>query len=312
MSTTFRGVFSEVFGGILTMRGFAHFADLAKHSQPNEAYQRKPYSEHQAEIEKFYRNKHDLFFPELVFAMPLDQVLLDGGKYQFSSGEPGVKVTITGTRTASTLERVNLILPDLPDGKRLLQRIDGNHRLRAYENLNDTAFDRYLIPFCIVLLRKDQALTIEKALFFNINSKARPLTSEEIYRSIIEDEEGFPDDLLERDFGPEFVVCRQTRKELNFTYLSNLRDVFGQNEGQDDSRCTVLIESLKDLQVERKRLNDSSPLPDNVDLLQVIQKVNASYADERLQGSYSTGLFSAFLFFAIQDGARYRQFETWV
>ena len=192
MSTTFRGVFSEVFGGILTMRGFAHFADLAKHSQTNEAYQRKPYSEHQAEIEKFYRNKHDLFFPELVFAMPLDQILLDGSKYQFSSGEPGVKVTITGTRTASTLERINLILPDLPDGKRLLQRIDGNHRLRAYENLNDMAFDRYLIPFCIVLLRKDQALTTEKALFFNINSKARPLTSEEIYRSIIEDEEGFP------------------------------------------------------------------------------------------------------------------------
>ena len=67
MSTIFRGVFSEVFGGIPTVRGFAYFSDLAKYSQSNDAYQRQPYSDHQAKIEQFYRNKHDLFFPELVF-----------------------------------------------------------------------------------------------------------------------------------------------------------------------------------------------------------------------------------------------------
>ena len=59
-------------------------------------------------------------------------------------------------------------------------------------------------------------------------------------------------------------------------------------------------------------MNDSSPLPNNVDLLQTIKKLNDSYGDDRLQRSNSPGLFSAFLFFAIQDGARYRQFETWV
>lgn len=41
MSTTLRGIFSEVFGGILTVRGFASFSDLAKCSQPNGAYQRQ-------------------------------------------------------------------------------------------------------------------------------------------------------------------------------------------------------------------------------------------------------------------------------
>ncbi len=40
--------------------------------------------------------------------------------------------------------------------------------------------------------------------------------------------------------------------------------------------------------------------------------MNASYADERLQRSNSLGLFSAFLFFAIQGGPRYRQLENWV
>lgn len=314
MSTIFRGVFSEVFGGIPTVRGFAYFSDLAKHSQPNEAYQRQPYSDHQAKIEQFYRNKHDLFFPELVFALALDQISLNAGKYQFATNEAGVRIKITGTRTASNLERVNLTLPDLVVGKRLLQRIDGNHRLRAYENLGDTEFDRYLVPFCIVLLRKDQAITTEKALFFNINSKAKPLTSEEIYRSIIDDEIGFPDAELQRDFGPEFVLCRQTRKLLDFVYLlSNLRGVFGQNAGQaDDCRCSVLIEALRDLQSERSRLLDASPLPSADVLLRIIQKLNTTYADKRLQRANALGLFSAFLFFAIQSESRYRQFESWV
>lgn len=312
MSTIFRGVFSEVFGGIPTVRGFAFFSDLAKHSQPNEAYQRRPYSDHQAKIEQFYRNKHDLFFPELVFALALDQISLDAGKYQFATNETGVKIKITGTRTAINLERVNLTLPDFQDGKRLLQRIDGNHRLRAYENLGDTEFDRYLVPFCIVLLRKDQAITTEKALFFNINSKAKPLTSEEIYRSIIDDEAGFADDVLEKDFGAEFVLCRQMRKLLDFAYLQNLSGVFGQNAGQADCRCSVLIEALRDLQCERQRLHDDNPLPSVDVLLQTIQTLNATYADERFQRANALGLFSAFLFFAIQSGSRYRQFETWV
>lgn len=312
MSTKFHGVFSEVFGGILTVRSFASFSDLAKCSQPNSKYQRRPYPDHQANIEQFYRNKHDLFFPELVFAMPIDHIGLEAGKYQFSSSDKGVKVEITGTRTVRSLERVNITLPDFPEGQRLLQRIDGNHRLRAYENLGDPAFDRYLVPFCIVLLRKDQALPTEKELFFYINSKAKPLTSEEIYRSIIEDEDNFPADVLERNFGPEFVLCRQTRKVLNFDYLPHLRGVFGQNEEQEDCRCSVLIESLRDLQRERDRLNDTSPPPDSAGLFQAIRAVHATYENERLQRSNSQGLFSAFLFFALQGGPRYRQLETWV
>lgn len=312
MSTTFRGVFSEIFGGILTVRGFAYFSDLAKNSQPNDAYQRKPYEKHLEEIEQFYRNKHELFFPELVFALPLDKINISAGKYIFSSNESGVKVKLTGTRTSTTLERINLTLPDLPEGDRLLHRIDGNHRLRAYENLDDAEFDRYLVPFCIVLLRKEQAPTIEKSLFYNINSKVKPLTSEESYRSIIEDEVGFPDDVLERDFGTEFLICRETLKELNFTYLSNLRGIFGQNVGQADNRCTALITSLKDLQKEKLRIGSTSPLPNKDKFLQSIKKLNEIYADERMLRSNSIGLFSAFMFFDIQNKIRCQQFENWV
>jgi len=140
-----------------------------------------------------------------------------------------------------------------------------------------------------------------------------PLTSEEVYKGIIDDEMGFPDDVLAQDFGPEFVICRQTRKALNFDYLPHLRVVFGQDEGQEDSRCSVLIDSLRELEQERRRLADSRPLPDQATLLQAIQTINGSYGDERLLRSRAQGLFSAFLFFSLQDGgARFRQFATWV
>lgn len=326
MSIKLHGVFSEVFGGILTVRGFASFSDLAKCSQPNDKYQRRPYADHQSQIEQFYRNKHDLFFPELVFAMPIDHIALEAGKYKFVSSDKGVKVNITGTRTVRSLERVNITLPDLPLGQRLLHRIDGNHRLRAYENLGDSEFDRYLVPFCIVLLRKNLALPTEKELFFNINSKAKPLTSEEIYRSIIEDEENFPGDVLKRNFGPEFVLCRALRKRLDFEYLPHLRRVFGQlPDAQDlpDARCSNLIEALRDWQTERQRLNLDVSLPSETALLQAVQRINISYApryegDTRLQRSTASGLFSAFLYFALSDATqsasqqRFAQFENWV
>ena len=94
---------------------------------------------------------------------------------------------------------------------------------------------------------------------------------------------------------------RRRQKAMDFAY-----------QKQAASRCSVLIESLRDLQRERERLSDANPLPDSARLLEGIRGVNASYADERLQRSNSLGLFSAFLFFAIQGGPRYRQLETWV
>ena len=136
--------------------------------------------------------------------------------------------------------------------------------------------------------------------------------SEEVYRGIIEDEAGFPEDVLEGDFGKEFVLCRQLHNELNFAYLPNICNVFGQNEGQDDARCSALIDSLRDLQRERKRLEENTALPESNQLLTEIQKINASFADERLQRCTSQGLFSAFLYFALQGGSQYKQFERWV
>jgi len=321
-AVTLRGVLADTLGGFQVVRGYAKFSTLAGRSIADD-YQRDLKPSHQRDIQQFYERGEHLFFPELVLSLELQvdyekkgapaneplHMLMRGDT--FKSNVNGITVKPTRTRSAAELTRVNITLPEAAG--RVLKRIDGNHRISAFEALTDVGLlETKPVSFCILLLPQGQARKNEKALFYNINSKALPLTSEEVYKGIIEDEDSFPDDVLEKDFGSVFVLCRQMRKALNFDYLPHLRGVFGQNPGQEDFRCTVLIESLRDLQRERERLQDTSPLPDSAVLLQAIRAVHATYEDARMQCSVSSGLCAAFLFFALQGGSRYRQFETWV
>lgn len=313
---TLRGVLADTLGGFLVIRGYAKFSELAAISFADPDYQRDLKPHHQAEIQAFYQRGEYLFFPEVVLSL---EMLVDYAKpgapdsdplhsvlqgQAFKSNVNGVKIEVNKTRTASDLKRVNITLPE-QTGK-ALKRIDGNHRLSAFEAMTDVQrLNSKPVSFCIMLLPQGQAKQYEKALFYNINSKSLPLTSEEVYKSLVDNEVGFPDDVLET-FGPEFLLCRRVRKELNFAYLRNLRALFGQNHGQDDRRCSVLIESVKD--IKEKQL----PLPEADKLLTAVQAINAIYDDERLTRSRSTGLFSAFVHFEIHGGALKRQFAQWV
>lgn len=328
MSLTLRGVYADTLGGFAVVRGFAKLSDLAASSYAD-SYQRDLKPKHQQEIQAFYQRGEYLFFPEVVLSLELQadyekrgapstdplQLLMQG--QTFTSNVNGVTIKPTKTKTATELTRVNITLPDAA-GK-ALKRIDGNHRISAFEALTDTALlDAKPVSFCVLLLPQGSAQQSEKALFYNINSKALPLTSEEVYKGIVEDVTGFPDDVLMRDFGVEFVLCRQIRKRLDFDYLSNLRGVFGQLPEAQDARCSVLIEAVRDWQSERQRLTLATSLPSSAALLAAIQRINTSYTDGRLDTSRSAGLFSAFLFFALSEGSdpsaanRYQQFETWI
>lgn len=336
MSLTLHGVMTETLGGFRVLRGFAKLSDLAACSFADD-YQRDLKPQHQQDIQAYYQRGEYLFFPEVVLALELQvdyekrdapsvdpmQLLMQGKP--FKSNVNGVSLRPTGTRTASDLRRVNLGLPT--EAGKPLKRIDGNHRISAFEALADKALlDAKPVSFCILLLPQPSARQSAKALFYNINSKALPLTSEEVYKGIIDDEPGFPDDVLARDFGAEFVLCRTLRKRLDFDYLPHLRRVFGQLAAAPelpDARCSLLIEALRDWQCERQHLSLDASLPSETALLLAIQRINASYApkhdsDTRLQHCAASGLFSAFLYFALGDATqaggqqRYAQFEHWV
>ena len=202
----------------------------------------------------------------------------------------------------------------VPDGLRPFKRIDGNHRLSAIEALNDDRFDRYLAPFCIILFDSKDAVQNEKALFHNINSKARPLTSEESFKGIIDDEAGFSDDVLEAQFGPEYLQCRALCTRLNFDYLANLKPVFGKLAGSTECHRSTLILSLQDIAGQFARLN-IAPLPDTDAVFDAIRAVNDIYADERLSECKAQGMFAAFLFWQLNPNAndgQISQFTNWV
>jgi hypothetical protein len=336
MSLTLHGVMTETLGGFRVLRGFAKLSDLVACSFADD-YQRDLKPKHQQDIQVYYQRGEYLFFPEVVLALELQvdyekkgapsadpiQLLMQGKP--FKSNVNGISLHPTKTKTAAELSRVNLTLPT--EAGTPLKRIDGNHRISAFEALADKArLDAKPVSFCILLLPETSAKQSEKALFYNINSKALPLTSEEVYKGIIDDETGFPDDVLARDFGTEFVLCRALRKSLVFDYLPHLRRVFGQLPDAHelpDARCSNVIEALRDWQTERQRLNLDASLPSESVLLQAIQRINTSYAprherDTRLQRSAASGLFSAFLYFALSDATqtdglqRFAQFENWV
>ncbi len=321
MSTVFNGAFAPSIGGFLTVRGYAPLVDIARCSYADDAYQRNIRPAHVAEIKKFFDAGEYLFFPEIILSVQLDvdyekagapstdplQLIRDGEA--FKSNTNGLDIKPRKARSPSDLTRFEITVPD---GQKLFKRIDGNHRLSAFEALKDVEFDRYVAPFCLVFFgsAKD-ARRNEKALFHNINSKALPLTSEEVFKGIVDAPEDFSDTDLNDRFGPEYLQCRQLKDRLDFSYLTNLKTVFGKNKGQDECARSLLIQSLQDV---REQIDPKTNV-DTEAVFEAIKRINDTYGDKRLQVSTAQGLFAAFLYFQLcEDRSRgtYEQFTNWV
>lgn len=329
MSTTFTGAFARSIGGFLTVRGYARLADIARCSTSDGAYQRELKQEHVENIKQFFRRGEYLFFPEVILSLEIKYILqpedfnqivgsgnidpiniiLSGNK--FESNVNGVKIRPYYKKNKG-IQHLSIIIDDdlLEKVDKPLKRIDGNHRISAFEGLNDLS-SNYVAPFCILLFNSDTANRNEKALFHNINSNSWPLTSEETYKGIIDFKSDFPDDVLSDRFGPEYLQCRQLKARLDFAYISNLKATFGQNKGEKESTRSVLIKSLQDV---HKQLGSDAPLETDA-VFEAIKRINGTYADDRLKIATAQGLFAAFLFFHLnKDRSRgtYEQFTNWV
>lgn len=316
MSVTFRGAYEMSLGGFYCVRGYATLRDIARCSYPDPAYQRDLTPEHVEQIKAFFEARKYLFFPEVILSATLETKYGEPGAAQ---GDP-LQIVRQGGRFKSNVNDLSIrqaqahCTVTVPDDARLLKRIDGNHRLNALEALDDPEYDRYLAPFCLILFDEADAPANEKALFHNINSKARKLTSEESLRGIIDDEAGFPDSVLSEQFGAEYLQCRRLGEKLDFDYLTNLRVVSGKMEGAAECHRSLLIQSLQDVKAQLDRL-DLGTMPGISAVFDAIRVVNEIYADPRLQRSHAQGLFAAFLFWQLHpeasEGQR-QQFTNWV
>ena len=160
----------KVKDGIKVLRGFAKSSDLATYSKKDENYQRSSNDEHLKEIEHFIEKIRTSakYLPEVTLVARGDKNL----KRVKISG----KLTTTQQGEIDNLEYYELTVFE----DNLLYRIDGNHRLEALKDKN------YYIPFSIIIWNNESVSVDDEAfLFYFLNSKAKPLTTEENLKGLV-------------------------------------------------------------------------------------------------------------------------------
>lgn len=324
-----RGLMDRSLGGFVCIRGYAAMGDLARVSHADMDYQRDLITTQRETIVQFLRDKANLFFPEVILSCvldydynkkradsnvsPLADVLRGVG---FKSNVNGVSVAARtlafkakGEVRASAGTRIaTLTLPDPLIGieKGPLFRIDGNHRLSAADK--GTEFKEIMAPFCVILFSTGaDDKRSSKTIFHNINSKSIPLTFEENYRIVLDDETLFPDKTLQesKSFGWPFLLARKARPAIEPQAVPALKDVL------EHPRAALV--ALFKLLIEKKVIPKSAAkLPD---VKACLKKVDAIYAaDDDLRGKNCLGLFHAFVYFCLTDSERkmLRPFRHWV
>ena len=237
------GIYSESLGGACTLRGYAKYNEIVGLSYPHPGYQRPPEDEHIDQISSFIAAGSNSFSPEIVLAYTARYDYYAQGA---SSGVDALSDIKSGKGFASNVddivfkkERVVangfLYTLSIPDKKydriedRPFRRVDGNHRLLAIEKLISAGQMRsnYLIPFCIIVFPENANMKDEKVIFHNINSKAIPIRSEQLMKSILtdsKDELSFSDKELDENFGHEYLLARRVleRKPLAIQKLRSI------------------------------------------------------------------------------------------
>lgn len=223
---TLTGIFSQSFGGTCTIRGYAKYTDIVKVSYPHPDYQRPEDEQHIADISRFIISGTNSFTPEVVLAYTAEYNYYADGA---SSDVDAIADIKTGKGFTSNVNNVTFkkikAVPEgflyeirVPETETIFRRVDGNHRLCAFEKLiaEGQAKEYYLIPFCLIIFQNDRSLKDEKIIFHNINSKAIPIKSEQLLNHVIiekHDDLDFNDEELRVDFGSEYLFARKLINE---------------------------------------------------------------------------------------------------
>jgi hypothetical protein len=329
-----RGILDQSLGQVC-IRGYAYLGDLEKVSRPDLVFQRNLIAKQKATIVKFLDNNPNLFFPEVILSYvvkykfikskrgrsfsPLGEIII-GNKFksnfddiQFTTKKITDKLFADSRGSVETkIVTVNIDDSKLAEliqaGQEPFLRIDGNHRLSAAAEFKDReGVTKLIAPFCLILLPDEkpdekirEATKFEKTVFHNINSKSVPLTDEEIYRVIIDDQINFSNtEILSRDdFGPNYYFTRNTWQKTrpeSYPAIANLL----YNKKEDISFIRTILVNFFGLLREYKLINKNFKQFALVE--RTFKKVEQRYEDHRLlKQSKAQGLLEAFLFFTFK------------
>ena len=202
------GIIEQTFRGQVLFRGFATLKNLARISKGTE-YQRDIDSDRISDISEYYTSSQYMFFPELIFGWYInDKTILNNfndlsiSTFQTEEGIKFKKAKYTLPENNYTIgdnpttKTFTIEIPEEVVAKKLFNRIDGNHRLSAIDeimsnNANDNIGDR-IVPYSILLqfatddpLSEIIAKQYETAYFYLINSKAKSLSTDDNLKALL-------------------------------------------------------------------------------------------------------------------------------
>lgn len=324
----FRGILAKSFGTFLCLRGFASLGDLANCSTPDKNYQRPKVDEHVDEIVNFLNDKSNLFFPEIILGLSLDEWGVTEDEYNWLYNEAikqGVSQKKLGKLIISTFTKkfsiasgggiyntMSLYGVD-PSKKDTLYRIDGNHRLEAAAapGVTPDVLNR-IIPYCLIFFR-DRIKYNENAstIFRNINFKIRPILEEYNLKNILEDESVFPPSILHNNpaYGKHFVWARILYRYLN-AHKSNLLAA-----AYTDSPCTFLVRILEIVALQNIETALSKSHPSDDEILSFVKLMESALHKQSIVPFITTPpIAEALVYYRIKSNSssEYEKFCVWL
>lgn len=307
-----RGVIENTFGGALCVRGFARIGDLSKISYSKD-YQRDVDIKRTEKILEFLKEGTYRFFPELIFSLQFENAeampaIYAGQKIELSSNikfdlykKDFADYVSSDKFDSPLLRRVSLEFTN--ETEKYLSRIDGNHRLSAVDELISQDLFKpeqfnYLVPFCIILqLKSEEADKFENAYFHLINSKAKPLTTNENLKSIL-NSPYYSASEIEQILGKTGEYAKDLVARLNGDEFDGLDNIIGR---EIHSFC---FSCIKLFQIE------------NVDVAKIkyaIKAVDILYLENpEFKASNCNGLLLAFVYYWVTNRKQYDYFIKWV
>lgn len=214
--------------GIYVLRGYSKMSDLVGASiVDSNNYQRKEDLQHINDIKNFLQRSKISFLPEIIL-VARNNVKIEE-----------IDLNLKG-KQLGRFQNINYRKITVPS--KSLYRVDGNHRLEAYDEKGKD----YYIPFSIILWHVNEeekqedskqeeknAIDNEAFLFYLLNAKSKPLTLEENISGIVKSDVNVWKDDNIREINFIFPYLRDIYNSLNNDMIFK-KSHYLDNEGQEN------------------------------------------------------------------------------
>lgn len=283
MSVTFEGQIDSVLGGFFCLRGYASFSDLSSYSVSNPSYQRNLIVAHKNEMRDFLKSGSYVFFPEVILSYSIKT------KDNLSMAQI---ISLKGKNTPLKIRNNKSSLTLKDDEK--LDRIDGNHRLEAFEE-NKSMLNDSKVPFCIILFDdSEDDLKKKNIIFHNINFKQIPLTLEHSL-NILFKEDVYSDEEL-KSIGAEYLITKKIFEEIDIhsDEYENLPFLKYQSAYPKTFMYNAINFLLENSSLETKYNKNSEE--ETKKILMYLQKI-AQYYEDNYKTKASSAMFTLLLYY---------------